>query len=158
MSKYTENLYTIHNNIFVLTPLFIEFYSNLQVTPKNILLSYLVLPLVLYEQSQQKIKTSNSRSSIHSFLNSKEKDKRENVYGLPERVEEYKAITNQCLQYALDNNWIEIDKDLRVNVIEKQSNKIPNLQDAFIASKKLCNIFQDLDVVTIYKALGVKQL
>jgi hypothetical protein len=158
MSKYVDSIYKINNNIFVLAPLFVAFYKNLKPTPKNLLLSYLVLPLILYKTSQQKIKTSNSRSSIFSFLNSKEKTKRENVYGLPKRVQEYKEITNQCILYAMNNGWLELNEDLSVSVLKEQKNNIENLDDAFKASSKLCNIFQELDVIAIYRQLGVKEL
>jgi hypothetical protein len=158
MSKYVDSIYKINNNIFILTPLFVVFYKNLKPTPKNLLLSYLVLPLVLYKTSQQKIKTSNSRSSIFSFLNSKEKIKRENVYGLPKRVQEYKELTNQCILYAINCGWLKLNEDLSITVLKEQKNNIENLNDAFKASSKLCNIFQELDAVAIYRQLGVKKL
>ena len=158
MSKYVDSIYKINNNIFVLAPLFVAFYKNLKPTPKNLLLSYLVLPLILYKTSQQKIKNSNSRSSIFSFLNSKEKTKRENVYGLPKRVQEYKEISNQCILYAINNGWLKLNEDLSVTVVKEQKNNIENLDDAFKASSKLCNVFQELDVIAIYRQLGVKEL
>ena len=105
MSKYVDSVYKFNNNIFVLAPIFVAFYQNLKPNPKNLLLSYLVLPLVLYKTSQEKIKNTNNRSSIFSFLDSKDKRKRANVYGLPERVQEYKEITNQCILYAIENEW-----------------------------------------------------
>ena len=51
MSKYADSVYKINNNIFVFTPLFVAFYKNLKPNPKNLLLSYLVLPLVLHKTS-----------------------------------------------------------------------------------------------------------
>lgn len=126
MSKYVDSIYKVNNNIFVLAPLFVAFYQNLKPTSKNLLLSYLVLPLILYKTSQQKIKTSNNRSSIFSFLNSKEKTKRENVYGLPKRVQEYKEITNQCILYAIENKWLKLNDDLSVVVLKEQKNNTHN--------------------------------
>ena len=41
---------------------------------------------------------------------------------------------------------------------KRAKNSIASLDSAFKASSKLCNIFQDLDVVSIYKQLGVKEL
>jgi len=60
MSKYADSVYKINNNIFVFTPLFVAFYKNLKPNPKNLLLSYLVLPLVLHKTSQEKIKNSKT--------------------------------------------------------------------------------------------------
>lgn len=158
MSKYVDSVYKINNNIFVLTPLLVAFYQNLKPNPKNLLLSYLVLPLVLYKASQEKIKSSNSTSNIFTFLNSKDKKKRASVYGLPKRVQEYKEITNQCILYALENKWLKLNDDLSIIVLEEQKNNISSLNDSFKASSKLCNIFKDLDVVSIYRQLGVKEL
>ena len=114
----------------------------------------MVLPLVLHKTSQEKIKKSRTTSSIFTFLDIKDKGKRENVYGLPKRVQEYKEITNQCILYAIKNKWL----DLSVVFLKEQKNSIASLDSAFKASSKLCNIFQDLDVVSIYKQLGVKEL
>ncbi|MCG3689103.1 three component ABC system middle component [Aliarcobacter butzleri] len=158
MSKYVNSVYKLNNNIFVLAPLFVSFYKNLKPNPKNLLLSYLVLPLVLYKTSQEKIKNSNKTSSVFTFLDSKDKDKRANVYGLPKRVQEYREITNQCILYAIENKWLKLNDDLSVIILEEQKNSISSLDDAFKASSKLCNIFQDLDVVSIYRQLGVKEL
>jgi len=158
MSKYVDSIYKINNNVFVLAPLFVAFYGKLQPTSKNLLLSYLVLPLVLYRTSQQKIKNSNKTSSVFTFLDSKDKTKRENVYGLPKRVQEYKDITNQCILYAINEGWLKLNDDLSVSVLKNQKNNIENLDNAFKASSKLCNIFQELDSVAIYRQLGVKEL
>ncbi len=158
MSKYVDSIYKVNNNIFVLTPLFVVFYQNLKSTPKNFLLSYLVLPLVLYKTSQETIRKSNIKSSVFTFLNSKDKDKRANVYGLSKRVQEYKEVTNQCMLYAIENKWLKVNDDLSVAVLEEQANSISDLNNAYKASSKLCNVFQDLDVVAIYRLLGVKEL
>ena len=158
MSKYVDSIYKINNNIFVLTPIFVVFYQNLKPSPKNLLLSYLVLPLVLYKTSQEKIKKTTIRSSIFTFLDSKNKDKRANIYGLPKRVQEYKEITNKCILYAIENKWLKLEKDLSEVVLEEQINTITSLTDAYKASSKLCNVFKDLDVISIYRQLGVKEL
>lgn len=158
MSKYVDSVYKINNNIFIFTPLFVAFYKNLKPNPKNLLLSYLVLPLILHKTSQEKIKNSKTTSSIFTFLDSKDKNKRENVYGLPKRVQDYKEITNQCILYAIKNKWLELNDDLSVAFLKEQKNSIASLDSAFRASSKLCNIFQNLDVVSIYKQLGVKEL
>ena len=64
MSKYVNSVYKLNNNIFVLAPLFVSFYKNLKPNPKNLLLSYLVLPLVLYKTSQEKIKNSDKELNL----------------------------------------------------------------------------------------------
>ena len=153
MSKYIDNLYEAHNNIFIFTPLIIKFYKDLQPIPKNILLSYLVLPMVLHEDSKNNLKNAKTTSSIHTYMN-----KNDNLFGLPNRVQNYKKITNNCLQYALAQNWIKINDDLSITVTQEQDNKIENLNISFRASSNLYKIFGELGVVEIYKLLGMKKL
>lgn len=162
MNKYIESVHRVNNNTFVLTPLIVEFYKKLHKTEKNILLAYLVLPLVLNEKSRDSLLRVNTRSSIYSFISNKVKKGSsknvENIFGLPYRIENYKSITNSCLQYAIDNKWIEVNSDLSVNVLEESMVSSDNLNSAQKASSNLYKIFKDLDVVTVYRLLGIKKI
>jgi len=153
MSKYINSLYKTHNNIFIFTPLIVSFYSNLKVTKKNILLAYLVLPMVLHEDSRNTLKNVNVNSSIHTYRN-----KKYNLFGLPERVQNYKEITNNCLQYALNQEWLQITEDLSIDVLINQNNNWNNLDISYKASSNLYKVFKDMDTVTIYRLLGIKNL
>ncbi|NCD00119.1 MAG: hypothetical protein EOL95_10520 [Bacteroidia bacterium] len=158
MNKFVDSVYKVHNNPFAFTPLIVVFYGQLPRKQKNILLAYLVLPLILNVRSKQTLQTVMTTSSIHSFIDSKDKNKRENIFGLPERIQNYKEITNQCIQHAIDNKWIKIHEDLSVEVLTRIDNKVKNLDHSFKASSNLHKIFKDLDVVSIYRLLGVKKL
>ena len=156
MNKYINSIYKVHNNPFIFTPLIVAFYEKIEKKPKNILLAYFVLPLVLNKSSKQTLQTVNITSSIHSF--SREKSKRENIFGLPERIKNYKEITNLCIQHAIDNRWIRVNDDLSIEFLKKVENKVENLNLSFKASSNLHKIFKELDVLTIYRLLGVKEL
>jgi len=158
MNKFIDNVSKIHNNPFVFTPLIVAFYEKIGEKPKNILLAYLILPIVLNERSKQTLQTVRTTSNIHTFMDSKDKSKRENVFGLPERIKNYKEITNQCIQHAIDNQWIKVNEDLSIEFLKKVENKVENLNQSFKASSNLHKIFRDLDVVAIYRLLGVKEL
>lgn len=67
MNKYINSIYKVHNNPFIFTPLIVAFYEKIEKKPKNILLAYFVLPLVLNKSSKQTLQTVNITSSIHSF-------------------------------------------------------------------------------------------
>ncbi|CAB5494949.1 three component ABC system middle component [Bathymodiolus thermophilus thioautotrophic gill symbiont] len=153
MSKYIDSVHKKHNNIFVLTPLIVEFYKELQSNPKNILLAYLILPLVLHADSRQTLKFVNKTSSIHSY-----RKYNKNLFGLPYRIECYKEMTDKCLQYALSQKWLEISDDLSVKVLKEQQNEYSNLSDSFKAANNLHKVFKDMDVVAIYRLLGIKKL
>ncbi len=150
MSNAIDNFYTLHNNVIVFTPIIVGFYKNYGGSDKDILLSYLVLPLVLQSDCRREINTSITRSHL-----SKIADNKKCIAGLPLRVDEYKEITNRCIQYALDNKIIEIDEKLCVKVIDSKRLKNTELTKT---SGKLKNIFEKFDVVTIYKLLGLKKL
>lgn len=153
MSKFVDSIYQIHNNPFVLAPLFVEFFRHIQPKFKNILLAYLVLPLVLHEDSKQSLVHAKTTSSIHTFNN-----KKENLFGLHERIRLYKDLTNQCIQYAIDNQMIKINENLIVEVLITKNKTVENLKKSLIASSNLHKVFRDLDVVAIYRLLGVKDL
>ncbi len=153
MSKFVDSIYQIHNNPFVLAPLFVEFFRHIQPKSKNILLAYLVLPLVLHENSKQSLVHARTTSSIHTFNN-----KKENLFGLHERIRLYKDLTNQCIQYAIDNQMIKINENLIVEVLLTKNETVENLKESLKASSNLYKVFRDLDVVAIYRLLGVKEL
>lgn len=153
MSKFVNSIYQIHNNPFVLAPLFVEFFRHIHPKPKNILLAYLVLPLVLHEDSKQSLVHARTTSSIHTFSK-----KKENFFGLQERIQLYKDLTNKCIQYTIDNQMIKISENLIVEVLITKNNTVENLKESLKASSNLHKIFRDLDVVAIYRLLGVKEL
>jgi len=162
MSKYIDSIYQVSNNPFMLTPLIVEFYRKLESTQKNILLSYLVLPLVLNNKSKEALITANTRSSIFGFVSNKKNSDGikhvENIFGLPQRIREYKELTNKCVQHAIDNKWIVINDDLSVDVLTSINDFSCELEDSYKAASNLYKIFKDLDVVTIYRLLGIKKL
>ncbi len=153
MSKYIDSIYKTHNNVFIFTPLIVNFYNNLEVTQKNILLAYLVLPMTLHKDSRNTLKNARTTSSIHTYRN-----KKDNLFGLPERVQNYKEITNNCLQYALNQKWLQMNEDLSIDVLKNQGNNLGNLDISYKASSNLCKVFKNMEVVTIYKLLGIKNL
>lgn len=153
MSKAVESIYNLYNNPFNLSPLIVGFYKSYNGQPKDILLSYLVFPLVLYETSREWLKNAKKTSSIRTFCR-----KNKNLYGLPERVAEFKEITNQCLQYSIDNKFLEIDDTLTVHVVNQNKNCDSSLNTSFKASANLPKLFNELDIVAIYRLLGVKKL
>jgi hypothetical protein len=82
MIKSIKHIHKIFNNPFLFTPLFVNFYKNYSGQNKDILLSYLILPLVLHNETRIWLQNARSNSSLTSFGRN-----RENYYGLPERVD-----------------------------------------------------------------------
>jgi hypothetical protein len=153
MIKSINSIYRIYNNPFVLTPLIVKFYEKYEGQKNDILLAYLIFPLVLHEQTGNCLRKARTTSSLHTF-----RQEKKNFYGLPQRIEEYKHITNQCLQYAIDNNNIEVDRNLSITVKNPKLDCVANLTIPLKASENFVKIIKDFDIVKIYKELGVKKL
>jgi|WetSurMetagenome_2_1015567.scaffolds.fasta_scaffold324010_2 hypothetical protein len=154
MIKRFNSIYTIYNNTFTYMPIIYFFYKNYDGQDKDMLLSYLILPLILDENSKKSLLHSRSSSSLYTFCR-----KKENIYGLQERVTAYKELTNNCIQYGVDNKLFLISGTLRLLVKEIESdNNLIIQSDEPKAASKLCNIFKSIDIPTIYRNLGVVKL
>lgn len=153
MVKSIKHIHKIFNNSFLLTPLILSFYKKYSGQSKDILLAYLVLPLVLHDNTRAWLEKARTNSSLTTFGRN-----RENYYGLPERIEEFKDITNRCLQYAIDKKAIDINSEMQVSILQAEIEYPGFLNDSVKAAENIYKIFKDLDIVTIYRSLGVKQL
>ena len=153
MSKFIENISTLQNNTFILTPLLVSFYKNLKPTDKNILLAYFVFPLVLNKEFIGNIKQINSSSNLSRITKNKDI-----MAGFEERFYFYKEQTNKCLQYAIDCKYIEIDKNLAVTVINDcKTLTDPYMNKSINLSSQLYKIFTK-NVINTYYAFGIKAL
>lgn len=153
MSKAINHIYKLYNNPFIFTPVIIGFYNKYHSQDKDLLLAYLILPLVLHDETKNWLKKARSSSSLSSFGR-----KKENYYGLPYRLAEYKHLTNQCLQYAQDNKFISIQEDLSVKILNSELHCLGQLKDSLKASENFVKVIKNLDVIAIYRLLGVKSL
>ena len=153
MSKFIENISTLQNNTFALTPLLVSFYKNLKPTDKNILLAYFVLPLVLNNEFLEKIQKITTASNLSRITKNKDI-----MAGFEERFCFYKEQTNKCMQYAIDCKYIEVNNNLAVTVIN-DSNMFTDsrLEKSLVLSSQLYKIFTK-NVINTYYAFGIKAL
>lgn len=153
MSKFVENISTLQNKTFILTPLLVSFYRNIKPTEKNMLLAYFVFPLVLNNEFVEKIQRITTASNLSRIT--KDKDI---MAGFEERFYYYKEQTNKCLQYAIDCKYIDIDKNLTVTVIN-DDNMLTDarLNKNLILASQLYKIFSK-NVINTYYAFGIKAI
>ena len=153
MSKLIENISTLQSNIFILTPILVSFYRNLQPKDKNILLAYFVFPLVLNSDFLEKITTVSRASRLSRITNDKEI-----MAGSEERFEYFKDITNHCLQYALECGYIKINDDLSVTVLVDNNLQTDcRLSKSINLASQLHKIFTR-NVINTYYAFGIYKL
>ena len=153
MIKRFEHLYTIYNNAFKYTPIIYSFYREYLGQEKDILLSYLILPLVLGKESKKSLINSKSNSNLYTFCR-----KKENLIGLPQMIKEYKSITNECIQYGCDRGLFEISALLQVSALESPHDFSFDESEEFKAAQKFAHIVRTTDIPTIYRHLGVAKL
>lgn len=157
MIKRIEHLYKLYNNLFEYLPIIYSFYKGYSGKENDILLSYLVLPLTLNEVSRKKLINTNVRSSLFTFC--KENN---HLIGLSDRVKQYEQITNDCIQYGIDNGMFQITEKLQIQI-----NNDFDMKDLYLinvhtdkskAAEKLSYILKSYDIPTIYRNLGVIEL
>ena len=153
MSKFVDNIFTIHNNIFSLTPIIISFYKNYRSREKDILLAYFILPIALNPDIVNEIKSITIKSNLTRLVTNKKF-----MAGFQDRFKQFQQITNDCLQYAVDCKYIEVDNKMSIKVTNKDILYTDNsLDNAINLASKLPKMFT-LDVINTYYTFGIKGL
>lgn len=153
MSKFSDNISTIHNNVFSLTPIFVSFYKNLKEKDYDMLLSYFILPIVLHPVCLDEIAELRSNSKLTRIVSNKTY-----MAGFQDNFEYYKQVTNNCMQYAIDCGYLKVEDKLKIKVINDDIRYVDtSLKRSIELASKLHNIFT-LDVVHTYVVFGIKGL
>jgi hypothetical protein len=153
MANAIDSYGTLYFSPFVLAPLITRFYEKSAPQPHNVLLTYLVLPMVLYPSSRGFLKNAKRTSTLWTFCK-----ERERLYGLANRVQEYRELSSKCLQLAIDSRTLRIESDLSVSFVDEQVNSVACQKDTLTAAKNLAAILSPFDIPTVFRSLGVKRL
>lgn len=149
MSSIVDALYELKYNPFDYGSYIASFYTLSGESENNLLLAQLVIPLCSHPVFSKKLFNSNKRSTIWSVF-----DDRSKLYDLQERIDGFQALTEQCIQYCLINDWLSVNEDL---LSLRKCNEV--VDSTFIHQKsaeKLGRLFRGHSVVEIYAFLGVK--
>lgn len=170
MSKTIEHLYTLYNNPFYLTPLIVKFYEKYEgKQERDILLSYIIFPIALYEDSKEILVKKYAKRDIRMFLNFNRKEsqskkslseikKNNKLFGLPDRVDEFKELTNLCLQYAFDKGCLKLNDDLSISFVKFDFERDNTLVEFLAVSENLALMLKKERITHIYMKLGIKNL
>ncbi|WOF16292.1 hypothetical protein F1737_05975 [Methanoplanus sp. FWC-SCC4] len=155
MNELLKNIYYLYNNPFVFGKVIHTFFKSLDKKENGQLLSYLVLPLVLYPSSQQYLtQRKDSRSSLRILA----KDNKR-IYGLQDRISEFKQVTDITLQYGIDIGTLKIGDDLSIKVLRDWPESLNfSSKEVLTATKRLGEFMSKNDIVTNYQILGVRDL
>lgn len=147
-----QHLTTLHNNPFIFSKAFYEFYATLGFKENSLLLSYLLLPLTLHSPCRDFLSVARSTSNFHTMS-----ERFGLLNGMQQRVYEYKDLTNATLQYLLGANKISII-DRRIAIVEGASEEAPSPQKMVKAAQRLAIFCRVPEVPMIYKKLGIYAL
>lgn len=155
MNEAIKNIGTLYNNPFVFGKIIHTFYSSYEKREKDILLSSLILPLSLYPASQEYLtQRKNPNSSLRILAK-----KNERIFGLQERVVDYRNITNITLQYAIDIGTLNVDVDMSIKIIKDWPTSFNfSPKKAITAAERLGEYMSKYDVTMNYQLLGVKEI
>lgn len=147
-----DHIYTLRRTPFALAPIIHSFYDHWDPTEKDILLSYLVLPLVTYKPMHRFLHYAGKTSSLRTLM---QEPKR--VLGLDARIEEYKPITNASLLILTSEKSVKINDDMSVAPQGKIREENADAQLVKYA-RKLAVVLTGENVVSVYRSLGLKLL
>jgi|GEM_PF-5992686 len=152
MANAIHQLGVLSHSPYLLAPLLQEFYQHVDIQPKSILLSYLVLPLLFNPTSQAKLQRIS-----RSTLNTKFSDP-SMVEGLEKRLSDFKEITNMTMQVLIEQGVIKIAPDLSVQYLKEHLQKDHCKPEHIKAAKNLAKLVNPFAVKDCYRILRIKQL
>lgn len=154
MSDPIQHIQSLAHNSFAFSPLLVEFYSCAEKLEKNVLLSYVVIPLLLNKKSYNFFHNANKNSTLITFIQDKERQ-----IDIQSRVSYFKHITHKSLQFCVDTKAIHIDEKLSVHVVD--NTKIPYTmapKSMLGAARKMGKILSEYAIPHCYQLLGVHKI
>ncbi|CAK9885679.1 MAG: hypothetical protein XXXJIFNMEKO3_02086 [Candidatus Erwinia impunctatus] len=152
ISTPIEHPFTIQRSPIVLAPLIHQFYASSQLREKDLLLSYLILPMVLYPSMQKYLLNVRKTSDLRTMCSEQSR-----LVGLTHNVQQSKPLTHAAMLVLKAEQAIEIANELSVRSVRDV--KIDNANPKQLeAAHRLSMVFADTDIVSIYRTLGFKSL
>lgn len=148
-----QHYVTLARSPLLLAPVIESFFQELRSSEKNILLGYLVLPMVLYPPSRDFLKQARATSSIRTLCS-----ERIRLAGFPQRVNELRSTSSLAMQNSIDCGRLILHSDLSLEFGEHLINLSNGMQVEVKAAKRLASIFEPYNVPTVYRLLGVTNL
>lgn len=148
-----QHYVTLTRSPLLLAPVIESFFQEIRPSEKNILLGYLVLPMVLYPPSRDFLKNARASSSIRTLCSEKKR-----LAGLPQRVNELRSTSGLAMQNSINCARLILRPDLSLEYGEHLIDASHGMQVEIKAAKHLASIFEPYDVTTVYRLLGVTNL
>lgn len=147
-----DHIYTLRRSPYTMAPIIHSFYDHWDPSERDVLLSYLILPLLTYKPLQKFLHRAGKKSSLRTLMLEPER-----VLGLEQRIEEFKPITNAALMILRSEDRLKLNDDLSVETMGKIQ-KTHADEKLLTYARKLAVVFSGDNVVSIYRSLGLKSL
>lgn len=151
MSNIISDVVKIKFNSFTLAPAMLSYYENCQVRQDNVLLLYLLFPVVLNSNWIEGSPIVQKRSRLESWV----KDNKIHVEGLPERITTFQRLSETTLQYCIDMEYVAVDE--KNNVVVK-NNPFKNKGKFSESAVRLTKLIGNYSPAKVYATLGIKEL
>ncbi|MBC3231356.1 three component ABC system middle component [Serratia fonticola] len=147
-----DHLFTLQRSPIVLAPVIHQFFARSQPRERDLLLSYLILPMVLYPTMQDYLLTVRKTSNLRTLCKDQSR-----LVGLTHNVQQFKSLTHASLLVLKTEQRIEITDNLVVHSLSdvNAANANPKQLEA---AQRLSMVCADTDIVSIYRTLGFKSL
>lgn len=151
MSNIISEVVKIKYNSFNLASAMLSYYECCQVERDNILLLYLLFPVVLNSDWIKGSPRVQQQSRLETWV----REKRIHVEGLPERINTFQHLSETTLQYCVDMGYVEVNANNNV-VVKKNPNKDKDLLTT--SAKRLSKLIGKNSPAKVYATLGIREL
>lgn len=151
MSNIISEVVKIKFNSFTLAPAMLSYYENCQVKRDNVLLLYLLFPVVLNSDWIGGSPRAQKRSRLETWV----KENRIHVEGLPERISTFQRLSETTLQYCIDMEYAKVDEKNNVVVTK---NPFKNKGGFIDSAIRLTRLIGNSTPAKVYATLGIKEL
>lgn len=147
-----EHIFTLQRSPIALAPVIHQFFASSKPREKDLLLSYLVLPMVLYPTMQEYLLKVRKTSNLRTLCSEQSR-----LVGLTHNTQQLKSLTHAALLVLQAEQSIEITDDLTVKSVcdVRVANANPNQLEA---ARRLSMVCAETDIVSIFRTLGFKSL
>ena len=151
MSNIISEVVKVKYNSFTLAPAMLSYYESCQVKKDNVLLLYLLFPVILNSDWIVKSPIPRKKSRLDSWV----KDNRIHIEGLPERMSTFQHLSETTFQYCIDMEYLKVDERNNVVVVNNPFRTKSKFDNSAI---RLSRIIGESTPAKVYATLGIREL
>lgn len=151
MSNIISEVVKVRFNSFTLAPVVLSYYENCQVKRDNVLLLYLLFPVVLNSDWIGGSPRAQRRSRLETWV----KENKIHVEGLPERIATFQRLSETTLQYCIDMEYATLDD--KNNVVVK-TNPYKSRSRYTDSAVRLTRLIGSSSPAKVYATFGIREL